>query len=457
MSIESDLRALFKDINEVAALTGAERRAYHKKFELVPPSLPAGEGRQILLSAVGIAAVRRIAATTRANNAHLAAAYSEGEMIELFRFNIGRLLMANPGPEEHSFETPSDVLAFKRKLAASIREDASGLRPGETHAFGVWTFSSAGVVPISMGPVWLGPREVWLKDAEIGSSLNKAVRDRIARRWQGAKLRKRAASCFLGEEDILAAIGECPWVCTVQLGGHSSERSREKATLAARIALASIALCWQRPANATQSMGLLIDGPGHRRVSFAYNEEGAVGVWRNKSPRRGAEIFTEDARTFHEDYRDRFTTVGDALHSFLAVQPVGPMVEPSARLCRALIWFWEACNAPLDFMAITKFATSMDVLCDGQDDHALCRLLERCGDFSPDDTLLKDGTSVKGLVSEVYTAGRSKFLHGARPSLVEDLTVARIRAELLASLALKSYISWIGEDTNRANSADHAA
>jgi hypothetical protein len=459
MSIESDLRALFKDIDEVSELKGTARRAYNKKHGWFPPSLPAGKGRQIFLSSVGFAAVRRVCSTMRANDRHLAAAYSHDEMIALLRSTIGRLLMANAGPEEHSFETPADALAFKTKLTASIRADASSLRPSETHAFGVWTFSGqAGVAPISMGPVWLGPREIWLKEVRIGSALNKTAKERISRGWQGKTLRKRKSRSFLDEQDVLAAIGDCPWICTVHLGGHANERSRQKAILAARIALATVALCWQRPSDAAASMGLLIDGPGYRHASFAYTEKGPVGVWRQRQLRMGAVIFPEDARTFAEDYQDRFAVVGDALRSFLAVQPEGSMAEPGARLCRALTWFWEACNAPLDFMAITKFATSMDVLCDGQDDYALCQLLKKCGDFSPDETLLKDGTSVKGLVTEVYTAGRSKFLHGARPSLVEDLAVPRTRAELLASLTLKSYISWIGRGADCTDmSTNHAA
>jgi hypothetical protein len=74
-------------------------------------------------------------------------------------------------------------------------------------------------------------------------------------------------------------------------------------------------------------------------------------------------------------------------------------------------------------------------------------LLQECGDFSLDEKLLKDGTTVKQLISEVYTGGRSKFLHGARPSLVEDLAIPKARAGLLASLALKSYIAWMGKQS----------
>lgn len=446
MSIESELRALFRDIDEVSALKDAERRAYYNKHGGLPPSLPAGEGRQILLSVAGLAAVRRIGDIMRDNDPHLASAYSQDEMLKLLRFTIGRLLMGDAGPEEHSFETPEDKLAFKRKLTASIRADASSLRPSETHAFGVWTFpGKSGVEPISMGPVWLGPREIWLRQVRIGDALDRTAKERIARGWQGKTLRKRKVRHFLDEQDVLAATGDCPWICTVQMGGHSGERSREKAILAARIALAAVALCWQRPANVAGSMGLLVDGPGHRRISFAYTENGPVGVWRQNDLRRGAVIFADDAQTFHEDHADRLATVGGALHSFLSVRPSGPMAAPQARLCLALTWFWEACNTLLDFMAITKFATAMDVLCEGQDDHALCRLLQKCGDFSLDDKLLKDGTTVKQLVSEVYTGGRSKFLHGARPSLVEDLAIPKARAGLLASLALKSYIAWMGE------------
>lgn len=446
MSIEADLRTLFADIEQVSELKGADINAYYDRYAFGPPSLPVGDGRQINLSDTGAKAVSQIAATIRANSAHLAAAYSEDEMLKLTRWNIATLLLADTDPQGQSFEVPTETRPFKRRLSASILEDASKLRPAETHVFGAWVFSDKAFAPVSIGPVWLGPRETWLYEAQIGVSLSMADRDRIARRWRGEKLRKRKKRkeyTFLGEEDILATVGDCPWVCTVQIGGHASERSREKAKLAARIALAAIALCWQYPAKAAARMGLLIDGAGWRRISFAHDDDGPVGVWRERIVRMGAVIFGDDARTFHRDHEHSFAIVGDALRAFLAVRPSGPDAELHARLCRALTWFWEACNAAHDFMAITQFAAAMDVLCDGQDEHAVRGVLERCGGFSRDDVLLKDGTTVEKLMSEVYARGRSQFLHGGRPTLVEDLAVPRVRAEVLAALVLKSYIAWM--------------
>jgi hypothetical protein len=191
-------------------------------------------------------------------------------------------------------------------------------------------------------------------------------------------------------------------------------------------------------------MGLLIDGPGWRRVSFSHDEDGPIGVWRERTVRMGAVIFGGDSRTFHRDYEHHFAVVGDALHAFLAAKPSDPHSELHARLCRALTWFWEACNAAHDFMAITQFAVAMDVLCDGQDEHAVRGVLERCGGFSRDKVVLKDGTTVEKLMSEVYTRGRSRFLHGARPTLAEDLVAPRVRAEVLAALVLNSYVAWLG-------------
>ncbi len=446
MSIESDLKTLFRDIEEVSSLSPDERRAYYRNFRFGPPSLPVGQGRCIYLTDEGAKAVARIARSIRNNSPTIKMAYSEAELLRLTGDLIGRLLLADTAPGGVTFEVPEDAIAFKIKLKASLNEHLSGLRSGVTHIFGCWVVYHHTLLPICIGPVWFGHRETWLNERRADRTFDKATHERIGRHWQGRKLRKRKNRSWSShyEQDILDTVGPCPWICSVSFGGHAPARSGEKAVLAARIALATIALCWVRPARAACDMGLLIDtGPSNFQTTLCYDAKGFVGSSHINLSRRGAIIFDEDLQTFHSDYHERFDTVGAALHLFLEVQPSGLMGDASARLCRSLTWFWEACNSPLDFMAITKFATSIDVLSEGQGEHAICDLLNRVGDFAPEDKFLKDGTTVKTLAREVYKEGRSKFVHGARPSLIEDLTSPRARAEMLASRALQSYIAWM--------------
>lgn len=60
-----------------------------------------------------------------------------------------------------------------------------------------------------------------------------------------------------------------------------------------------------------------------------------------------------------------------------------------------------------------------------------------------DAPFLNDGTSAKQLVEQIYETGRSRIVHGTRSSLIDDLDQLRARAELLATIVLRSCIQWL--------------
>ena len=61
------------------------------------------------------------------------------------------------------------------------------------------------------------------------------------------------------------------------------------------------------------------------------------------------------------------------------------------------------------------------------------------GHFTPT-RWLKDGDTVRQIVSDIYEKGRSQFGHGGRPALIEDLPVSRATADSVAARALDLYL-----------------
>jgi Apea-like HEPN len=247
--------------------------------------------------------------------------------------------------------------------------------------------------------------------------------------------------------EIAAAIGPCPWVCEIKVLGHTDGRSRQKALLAARIALSAISLAWQTPSQqaARNGTGLVYElGPAHSRDTVTF-QNGSLALASHQSVLRLGRFLTMgDSAAFAASTGRRLETVGVALDTFLSTNPSGPKVLLEEALCRSLIWFGEACNEPLDFMAIVKFGAALDALANGKGAHGICELVQRrCAVSDIDASFLTDGTSAKRLVEEIYNKGRSQIVHGTRSSLIDDLEELRARAELLAAHVLRASIHWL--------------
>jgi hypothetical protein len=257
--------------------------------------------------------------------------------------------------------------------------------------------------------------------------------------------RTRSSHLDLMEADLIETVGSCSWICTVDVRGHSAARSREKALIAARVALATIGLAWQIPSASARETGLLFDlGPARSRTTLAYSGGQFVGSSRDSLMRLGRYLAPSDAAQFVARTATAFQTVGAALDTFLAVEPQSAKARLEVMLCHALTWFGEACREPLDSLAVVKFAAALDTLTKGKKADGICDLIRnRLAIQDMGAPFLRDGTSTRTLVTRIYDTGRSQIIHGSRPSLVADLRELRAQAELLATITLRGCIRWL--------------
>jgi hypothetical protein len=396
-------------------------------------------------------AIRGLSRVYRENSAEYRRTFSENDMAHLVSSAIGSVISGSLSSEATDFPIPADPQTFWTALRAQLASDIGQLNQNRIHLFGAWVIQGASIPQIAVGPCRFSIREHWIEGAAAEGLLTRSQASSLRDYWNhGATIDRGPEQGPNGRiiREIADAVGPCPWVCEIKVLGHTDGRSRQKALLAVRIALSAISLAWQTPSQqaARNGTGLIYElGPAHIRDTVTF-QNGSFAVASHQSVLRLGRFLTMgDSAAFAASTGRRLETVGVALDTFLSTNPSGPKVLLEEALCRSLIWFGEACNEPLDFMAIVKFGAALDALANSKRAHGICELVQRRCAVSDDidAPFLTDGTSAKRLVDEIYNTGRSQIVHGTRSSLVDDLEELRARAEVLASLVLRASIHWL--------------
>jgi hypothetical protein len=235
---------------------------------------------------------------------------------------------------------------------------------GLEHAFGCTLFSFTDFPPFSIGPVRFEPREIWLdRKASDGRSarisqggrierfghqiadgpISKVAKRRILRAWQGQKLRGRKPSVDShNERDIIQAIGDCPYVCSVKMPGVGDKAGQDKALLAARLALTTISLIWERPSNALDGLNLLFDRAMRGRSLLSFTSDGLIlgGRMRSNMP-HAPWVRREELDQYFQEFSGDLAVAGEAMKWLL--DPNGDNRKPvlSSIFSHALIWFHD--------------------------------------------------------------------------------------------------------------------
>lgn len=448
MNLKLHLQAIFDDMRDCAAQIKTDRNAFLQQFPFVPPTIRVGDGRSIYVSQRSVASIQEIARVYRQNSVEYRGALPHKEMAELVSCAIGSIIGVSIPADVTEFPIPVDSDAFLVALRARLATDLLALNRELTHVFGAWVIQGDTIATIDIGPVHFALRARWVSDAVTAGVVTESHASRLLQHWQrGGTLDTGPTEGIDGytPREIADAVGSCPWVCAVRVFGHTHTRSQQKALLAAHIALAAISLGWETPSQQAKETGLIYEiGPGRSRYTVTFSNDCIVEAGSYSVLRLGRFLTMGDATAFFSKTGRRLDTVGSALNTFLSTSPTGPKRLLEEALCQSLIWFGEACNEPLEFMAIVKFTAALDTLAKGGKVGGICKLIQRRYPKSDVNApFLNDGTSVKQLVVQIYETGRSRIVHGTRSSLIDDLEQLRARAELLATIVLRACIFWL--------------
>ena len=220
-----------------------------------------------------------------------------------------------------------------------------------------------------MGPVLFEPRLVWLERMHSDENISKISSSRIARAWQGKRLRKRRDSKDrLREEGILETVGACDFVCSVSVANTGPEAGLQKALMAARLATTAISLAWEMPSSVLDVMNLTFDREPHRQTNLVLSPKNPFGYRTSWSHIPGG--ITWQTREEWENLVTEFETIFDCTGEVITYATSGQDAVSRPQLLnvlfQALLWFHEGCREQVDSMAIVKFCAAMEALSCGR-------------------------------------------------------------------------------------------
>lgn len=384
-----------------------------------------------------------------------------------------KLVRSSFGPALAKIDLEADLTNNIRSVLADVETAVSArtdyvLNAGEReYAFGCTLFADKNFESFKIGPVRFEPRKIWLerkasdgRSARIAAGghiqrfnyqiadgpIPRITKRRIEGAWQGKKLKARKPSYDRdNEQDIIAAIGECPYVCSVTTHGFGDKAGLNKALLAARLALTTISLIWENTSKALGGLNLLFDREMRRQHLLFFTSDGLIGGGNTISTMPHAPFAMHDElNEYIADYSGEFTVAGEAITWLL--NPAGTYQRPETMnvIAQALLWFHDGCREVIDLKAIVSFASCMEVLAGGDGRESILRLIKARINLNENAPIHRDGLTVKAVIDRIYVDGRNRFLHGPRQrgnhvwtnKLGHDWSGVRRNAEILARLCL---------------------
>lgn len=300
---------------------------------------------------------------------------------------------------------------------------------------------SSQLKPLSIGSVLFEPRLTWLERMYDSGNVSKVSLSRIGRIWRGDRLGKRTDSeDQLREKEILDTIGECAFVCSVAVAPSGAEAGLQKALMAARVAMAAIALAWEKPSSVLNVMGLAFDREPHLRRNLVLLPDGHIGHEMSWSYRPGGVYWMQQEEW--DDLVKEFDAIFDCAGEVVNYTTLGgnAVSRPDILnvLFQALLWFHEGSREQSDSMAIVKFCAAMEALSCGRKKRGILNLVRSR-------LVIKDENQFGKDLDRIYGEGRSRAVHGTSDKLGHDWSDDRQLAEGLTRLCLLSCLQRASE------------
>lgn len=323
-------------------------------------------------------------------------------------------------------------------------------------AFGCTLFEGVVPRPFCLGPIRFETRQDWLERKFAEGAISGPTRRRILRAWEGRARRKRARSLDSDQEDdILGLSRDASFICSVSTHGMTHEFGQQRARTAARLALAAIALMWQRPSRVLGGMNLVDDRVVRILHELTFRGGQLVSWGGRKSHMPGGQrLSADDWDKLQSDFADHLAVVGGLLESIVDVATPPERPNTTHALIHALLWFHQGCREDQPVIAITNFAATLDCLARGSGQAGIRNLIKaRLGHDSKTPLWLRGGQTVENAVEEIYDHARNATMHGRKnhrkgtpdSKPFHDWSPGRDRAEALARICLCTCIDWTAQ------------
>lgn len=437
----------------------------------LPRLIPTGDGRQIYISKKIEFLISRIASIKMEEGGEEGEQrrrrYSKKDMHSLIRSSLGSALIKitlSEDIKENSHVVLESILGEIESASDRV------ISSQKEYAFGCDLFFYKDIGPVDIGPVRFEPRKIWLeRKASDGryarivhggrivrfshkvadGPISAIARRRILRAWRGEKLKKRRPSFdSWNETDILQAIGDSAYVCSVRLEGLDGIAGKNKALLAARLALTVLALRWERPSGALVKVKIAPDKSAGYRKIVSFTPDGLMYTEGVGTKERGESwCDREEVEQSLINNKGIFDVFGESIGWLLNPSKVLENTNLYTALLHALIMFQEGCVSDIDQLAVAKFVSALDVLSCGGSQGGVLELLCRCFSQEPSKKITPDGLTINSFVQQIYGKGRNKMFHGGNKMLDHDWSKLRAQAEWVTRAVLISCAEKLANDT----------
>jgi hypothetical protein len=398
-----------------------------------PRTIGIGDGLQISVSEKIDNAIATIARRKRLEDLQIRSKYTENDWAKAIRSAFGEPLAAL----DLTASVDENAKTLKDAVNLHIANLSARQFQAVTYIFaGSWLRVEAN--EFSIGPVKIETRNAWLERQFAAGGLPETTYRRILKKWNGDRISKtKPSGRSIEEGDILNTIKNWPHVISVTMSGVSNELMKDRAARAARLSLTATALMWKSPTKALQGLNLASDDlpaqsiilrsvPG-RRMSASYH---------NKSFRFGYAVEPEQWAEISKQFAPLLRQVSEVATYIAEGISASGRNEMLQQLDVALRWFYEACRASEDLIAVTHFASCLDTLAGGKGDEAILRLFETICGMKREAPIHTDGYTLTTMVRKMYGDARSQFLHGSTTGHLDDWSDLRMSAETLTRWAL---------------------
>lgn len=410
----------------------------------LPPMLPLPDGRQIAATDDLLAAIHDYARICWDNDPAIKLRATFDEYAQFARRAFGQILY------DIELESTDEEICqtIRESVDSSITTLIQDQRQSIDLTLGCHVLDGDDAYPIRIGPVRFETRKQWLRRMDEDKKLTSTTRRRLEDHWNGRTLKKRKPSLDSAREDsILRSIDACPTVCTVETDSLSAKFTREKGVLAARLAITAVALMWRPASSGLDWMNLLYDLRLPVRYTVSFGISGTMGSFASSQAPHGRIVNNEILETLNQ-FQSLFDQIGLVLSSYVQPMRINQRPNISNAIFLSLWWFHEACREPMDQIATTKFAASLDALTGGHRSRGIMQFLETRGGFKPEMTLMVDGRTTKETIKQIYSDGRSQLIHGSSDNFAHDWSDIRQTAEAVAQFCLVQAISWMEHNPN---------
>lgn len=336
------------------------------------------------------------------------------------------------------YETVSSIKDLLKAIEAKIsyQSHSGAIR----FLSGCDIFSNSIEEVIDFGKVSIVGRGRWLDKQCDAGILSKLICDNIKLQWglDGNQVDPITDSMDIyTKSNVLDLVGRGGYVCEVDVSGLVGEAAEAKAIMAMNFAMVAICLTWNKPSKALRNMSSTSCGYPqlvYSAISVDGNLRGNSSRWNGGF---GQPLIETNWNEVSKQYSSVFGVISEVID--YALSSTGDVNRPRLMdtFAHSLMWFHEACKEDLPMIAITKFVASLDALASNSAGAGgIIRVITSRLGVSKDDPIRPEGPSFKEAITEIYSQGRSRLLHGSSDRLMQDWQSMRNLAEEFSRLAI---------------------